>query len=90
MKKREEQLEQLRRDMGEVAMDSSHATVAADAEPGPSALILTRGIADEEDQEVDSDTDDLDHQKAEVQSEEPSFRRYLEERKRRNQTAATE
>ncbi|XP_078391156.1 GPN-loop GTPase 1 [Cetorhinus maximus] len=92
MKKREEQLEQLRRDMGDVAMDSSHIHASVDAEgdvePGPSALILTRGIADEHDEEVDSDTDDLDHHKAEEQSEEPAFRRYLEQRKCRNHTAA--
>ncbi|XP_059504784.1 GPN-loop GTPase 1 isoform X1 [Stegostoma tigrinum] len=88
MRKKEEQLEQLRRDMGDVAMDSSHVHAHVDeqrdVEEGPSALILTRGIVDEEDEEVDSDTDDLDHQKAEEQSEEPAFRRYLEQRKRKN------
>ncbi|GCC18787.1 hypothetical protein chiPu_0022388, partial [Chiloscyllium punctatum] len=56
-----------------------------DVEAGPSALILTRGIL-EEDEEVDSDTDDLDHQKAEEQSEEPAFQRYLEQRKRKSST----
>ncbi|XP_067883673.1 GPN-loop GTPase 1 isoform X2 [Heterodontus francisci] len=94
VKKREEQLEQLRKDMGDVAMDSSHVHASVDmerdVEPGPSALILTRGITDEEDEEVDSDTDDLDHQKAEDQSEEPAFRRYLEKRKCRKHTAANE
>ncbi|XP_060686696.1 GPN-loop GTPase 1 [Hemiscyllium ocellatum] len=93
VKKKEEQLEQLRRDMGDVAVDSSHvhANVAdqRDVEAGPSALILTRGILDEEDEEVDSDTDDLDHQKAEEQSEEPAFQRYLEQRKRKSSSTTT-
>ncbi|XP_072436268.1 GPN-loop GTPase 1 isoform X2 [Chiloscyllium punctatum] len=89
VKKKEEQLEQLRRDMGDVAVDSSHVHANVndqhDVEAGPSALILTRGIL-EEDEEVDSDTDDLDHQKAEEQSEEPAFQRYLEQRKRKSST----
>ncbi|XP_067837751.1 GPN-loop GTPase 1-like, partial [Heptranchias perlo] len=94
VKKREEQLEQLRTDMGSVAVDSSHIRVsgnpAGDVEPSSSGLILTRGIADEEDEEVESDTDDLDHQKTEESNEEPAFRRYLEQRKCRNQTPADE
>ncbi|XP_051868726.1 GPN-loop GTPase 1 [Pristis pectinata] len=92
-KKREEQLELLRRDMGDVAMDSSHVAAnytERDVEPGPSGLILTRGIIEEEDEEVDSDTDDLDYQKAEEQREEPAFKRYLEQRKRRNHPAVKE
>ncbi|XP_043551136.1 GPN-loop GTPase 1 [Chiloscyllium plagiosum] len=93
VKKKEEQLEQLRRDMGDVAVDSSHVHANVDdqydVEAGPSALILTRGILDEEDEEVDSDTDDLDHQKAEEQSEEPAFQRYLEQRKRKSSTTTT-
>ncbi|XP_072123065.1 GPN-loop GTPase 1-like [Mobula birostris] len=93
MKKREDQLEQLRKDMGDIAMDSSliPANYAEhEVDPGPSGLILTRGIADEEDEEVDSDTDDLDYQKVEEQSEEPAFQRYLEQRKLRNLPVAKE
>ncbi|XP_062911434.1 GPN-loop GTPase 1 isoform X1 [Mobula hypostoma] len=94
VKKREDQLEQLRKDMGDIAMDSSPIPANSDAEhevdPGPSGLILTRGIADEEDEEVDSDTDDLDYQKVEEQSEEPAFQRYLEQRKLRNLPVAKE
>ncbi|XP_072906453.1 GPN-loop GTPase 1-like isoform X2 [Hemitrygon akajei] len=92
-KKREDQLEQLRKDMGEIAMDSSPIPAndeEHEVDLGPSGLILTRGIADEEDEEVDSDTDDLDYQKVEEQSEEPAFQRYLEHRKQRNLPVAKE
>lgn len=35
---------------------------AAEAASGPSALILTRGTLEEEEEAVESDTDDVDHQ----------------------------
>ncbi|XP_069786700.1 GPN-loop GTPase 1 isoform X2 [Narcine bancroftii] len=92
-KKREEQLEHLQRDMGDFAMDTSSIPAKdteQEMEPGPSSLILTRGIVDEEDDEVDSDTDDTDYRKAEEQEEEPAFQRYLEQRKRTNHLAVKE
>ncbi|RXM28059.1 GPN-loop GTPase 1 [Acipenser ruthenus] len=59
-KKQEEQLERLRNDMGAVAMETTAPPDCTETE-GPSDFILTRGNLDEEDEEIDSDTDDIDH-----------------------------
>uniref|UniRef100_V9KZK7 GPN-loop GTPase n=1 Tax=Callorhinchus milii TaxID=7868 RepID=V9KZK7_CALMI len=87
-KERAEQLERLHSDLRNVAVDSRTLHTSdgnvSDAEPGPSGLILTRGIADPED-DSNSDTDTDDHQKTEESREEPAFHSYLEERKRRLQ-----
>uniref|UniRef100_A0AAR2IZE5 GPN-loop GTPase n=1 Tax=Pygocentrus nattereri TaxID=42514 RepID=A0AAR2IZE5_PYGNA len=56
-KKQQEQLERLRKDMGEVSMETPV--------DGPSDLIFTRGnpeVDEEEEEEMGSDTDDIDHQ----------------------------
>eukprot|EP00062_Callorhinchus_milii_P027174 gi/632990160/ref/XP_007884035.1/ PREDICTED: GPN-loop GTPase 1 [Callorhinchus milii] len=64
-KERAEQLERLHSDLRNVAVDSRTLHTSdgnvSDAEPGPSGLILTRGIADPED-DSNSDTDTDDHQ----------------------------
>uniref|UniRef100_A0AAY4A684 GPN-loop GTPase n=1 Tax=Denticeps clupeoides TaxID=299321 RepID=A0AAY4A684_9TELE len=57
-KKQQEQLQRLQKDMGAVPMETP--APAADLS-GPSDLIFTRGNPDEADEEVDSDTDDIDH-----------------------------
>ncbi|XP_032880995.1 GPN-loop GTPase 1 isoform X1 [Amblyraja radiata] len=94
MRNREEQLERLRRDMGDVSMDSDHQSPSADregeVEAGPSGLIMSRGAGDELQEEVDSDTDDLDYQKAEERIEEPAFHRYLQQKRHGNQLATKE
>ncbi|MGH0170329.1 UNVERIFIED_CONTAM: hypothetical protein FKN15_060366 [Acipenser sinensis] len=48
---------------------------------GPSDFILTRGNLDEEDEEIDSDTDDIDHNITEESKEAPAFQIFLKERK---------
>uniref|UniRef100_A0A6Q2XZ77 GPN-loop GTPase n=1 Tax=Esox lucius TaxID=8010 RepID=A0A6Q2XZ77_ESOLU len=58
-RKQQEQMEHLQKDMGSVTMTTTLPT--ADV-PGRSDLIFNRGNPDEEEEEqVDSDTDDIDH-----------------------------
>uniref|UniRef100_J3S5I4 GPN-loop GTPase n=1 Tax=Crotalus adamanteus TaxID=8729 RepID=J3S5I4_CROAD len=82
----EEQLKNLQRDMGPVAMENSPAVSGSMAESslGPSELILTRGTLDPEEEEEeaqDSDTDDIDHKVTEESHEEPAFQNFLQEAK---------
>ncbi|XP_062863568.1 GPN-loop GTPase 1 [Trichomycterus rosablanca] len=80
-RKQQEQLERLRRDMGEVSMETGVKTGVPDL-LGPSDLILTRGNPDEEEEEeMDSDTDDIDHQVTEESKEGVAFGNFLNERK---------
>ncbi|KAK1171382.1 GPN-loop GTPase 1 isoform X1 [Acipenser oxyrinchus oxyrinchus] len=79
-KKQEEQLERLRNDMGAVAMETTAPPGCTETE-GPSDFILTRGNLDEEDEEIDSDTDDIDHNITEESKEAPAFQIFLKERK---------
>ncbi|KAK6489612.1 GPN-loop GTPase 1 isoform X1 [Huso huso] len=79
-KKQEEQLERLRNDMGAVAMETTAPPDCTETE-GPSDFILTRGNLDEEDEEIDSDTDDIDHNITEESKEAPAFQIFLKERK---------
>ncbi|XP_064411142.1 GPN-loop GTPase 1 [Latimeria chalumnae] len=80
-RKQEEQLERLRKDMDAVAMDNSSVTGSGDSPLGPCDLILTRGTLDEDNEEVESDTGDIDHQETEESREEPAFSNFLQERK---------
>ncbi|XP_015670287.1 GPN-loop GTPase 1 [Protobothrops mucrosquamatus] len=81
----EEQLKNLQRDMGPVAMENSPAVSGSVAESslGSSELILTRGTLDPEEEEEaqDSDTDDIDHKVTEESHEEPAFQNFLQEAK---------
>ncbi|KAM9466654.1 GPN-loop GTPase 1 [Clarias gariepinus] len=77
-KKQQEQLERLQKDMGEVSMETSVQPDVPDLS-GPSDLIFTRGNPDEED--MDSDTDDIDHHATEESKEATSFGNFLKERK---------
>ncbi|XP_030581052.1 GPN-loop GTPase 1 [Archocentrus centrarchus] len=80
-KKQQEQLERLRKDLGAVDMTSTPSTEEADI-AGPSDLLMTRGNPDEEDEEeVDSDTDDIDHSVTEESKESEAFGNFLKERK---------
>lgn len=79
--KQKEQLERLHKDLGPVAVNVSQPADLDDDHPGPSDLILNRGNLDEEDEEIDSDTDDIDHTLVEQSKEEPAFHSFLEERK---------
>ncbi|XP_043918311.1 GPN-loop GTPase 1 [Protopterus annectens] len=79
--KQEEQLKRLHKDLGPIAVSTSHPADLDDEHPGPSDLILNRGNFDEEDEEIDSDTDDIDHTLVEQSKEEPAFRHFLEEKK---------
>ncbi|KAM9636019.1 GPN-loop GTPase 1 isoform 1-T1 [Trichechus inunguis] len=74
-----EQLERLRKDMGSVALDTGTATDSLSPVLDSSDLILTRGTLDEEDEEVDSDTDDIDHRVTEESHEEPAFQNFMQE-----------
>ncbi|KAL8184161.1 UNVERIFIED_CONTAM: GPN-loop GTPase 1 [Gekko kuhli] len=80
-----EQLDRLQQDMGTVPMENSPAGSgsAAEAASGPSALILTRGTLEDEDEALESDTDDVDHQVTEESHEEPAFKNFLQEAKQR-------
>ncbi|XP_060107403.1 GPN-loop GTPase 1 [Heteronotia binoei] len=80
-----EQLDRLQQDMGPVPMENSPAGSgsAVEAASGPSALILTRGTLEDEDEAPESDTDDVDHQVTEESHEEPAFRNFLQEAKQR-------
>ncbi|XP_066483062.1 GPN-loop GTPase 1 [Tiliqua scincoides] len=81
----QEQLERLQRDMGTFAPENSPAGPGAMPESahGPSALILTRGALEEEEEDPESDTDDIDHDVTEGSHEEPAFRNFLQEAKQR-------
>ncbi|XP_031606759.1 GPN-loop GTPase 1 [Oreochromis aureus] len=79
-KKQQEQLERLRKDLGAVDMTNTPSTDEADI-AGPSDLIMTRGNPDEEDEEaVDSDTDDIDHAMTQESKETEAFGNFLKER----------
>ncbi|XP_060789792.1 GPN-loop GTPase 1 [Neoarius graeffei] len=79
-KKQQEQLERLRKDMGEVSMEMGVQPEVPDLS-GPSDLIFTRGNPDEDEEDMDSDTDDIDHHATEESKEDTSFRNFLTERK---------
>ncbi|KAJ6661263.1 hypothetical protein lerEdw1_015400 [Lerista edwardsae] len=82
----QEQLERLQRDMDTVALENNPAGPGSMSESvhGPSALILTRGAMEEEEEEgPESDTDDIDHEVTEGRHEEPAFHNFLQEAKLR-------
>ncbi|XP_022520494.2 GPN-loop GTPase 1 [Astyanax mexicanus] len=80
-KKQQEQLERLRKDMGEVSMETAVEPEASGIS-GPSDLIFNRGNPEEEEEEeMDSDTDDIDHQVTEESKEGVAFGNFLKERK---------
>uniref|UniRef100_A0A673MFB3 GPN-loop GTPase n=1 Tax=Sinocyclocheilus rhinocerous TaxID=307959 RepID=A0A673MFB3_9TELE len=78
--KQQEQLERLRKDMGAVSMETAVPTEAPDL-GGPSDLIFTRGNPDEAEEDIDSDTDDIDHTVTEESKEAGAFSSFLKERK---------
>ncbi|KAB5562666.1 hypothetical protein PHYPO_G00020520 [Pangasianodon hypophthalmus] len=80
-KKQQEQLERLRKDMGEVSMETGVQPDVPDLS-GPSDLIFTRGNPDEEEEDMDSDTDDIDHHATEESKEVTSFGNFLKDRKK--------
>ncbi|KAK3563673.1 hypothetical protein QTP86_034100 [Hemibagrus guttatus] len=87
-KKQQEQLEHLRKDMGEVSMETSVQPDVPDLS-GPSDLIFNRGNLDEDDEDTDSSTDDIDHHgnvnmdsTTEESKEATSFSTFLKERKK--------
>nr|XP_060640084.1 GPN-loop GTPase 1 [Anolis sagrei ordinatus] len=94
-RRQQEQLERLQRDMaspvdvaaeGGPALPGSGPAAAELSSAGPSGLIMTRGTLEEgEDEEegLDSDTDDIDHEASEGSHEEPAFRNFLQEAKQR-------
>ncbi|XP_067310762.1 GPN-loop GTPase 1 [Pseudorasbora parva] len=77
--KQQEQLERLRKDMGAVPMETA-ASTAPDL-GGPSDLIFNRGNPDEAEEDVDSDTDDIDHTVTEESKEAGAFGTFLKERR---------
>uniref|UniRef100_A0A1A8KK41 GPN-loop GTPase n=1 Tax=Nothobranchius kuhntae TaxID=321403 RepID=A0A1A8KK41_NOTKU len=79
-RKQQEQLERLRKDLGAVNMTSAPSSEEADL-TGPSDLIMTRGNLDDDQEEVDSDTDDIDHSVTEESKENDAFGNFLKERK---------
>lgn len=81
----QEQLERLHRDMDTCTLENSSAGTGSMSESahGPSALILTRGALEEEEDSPESDTDDIDHEVAEGSHEEPAFHNFLQEAKQR-------
>ncbi|KAM4602636.1 GPN-loop GTPase 1 [Polymixia lowei] len=79
-RKQQEQLDQLRKDMGAVNMQKTPPTEDAGV-AGPSDLIFNRGNPDDVEEEVDSDTDDIDHDVTEESKEGDSFGNFLKERK---------
>lgn len=78
--KQQEQLERLRKDMGAVSMETAVPTEAPDLS-GPSDLIFNRGNPDEAEEDIDSDTDDIDHTVTEESKEAGAFSNFLKERK---------
>ncbi|XP_062302405.1 GPN-loop GTPase 1 [Osmerus eperlanus] len=79
-RKQQEQLEKLQKDMGAVSIQTIPQTGSAYV-AGPSDLIFMRGNPDDVEEEVDSDTDDIDHAVIEESKEEPAFGNFLKERK---------
>ncbi|KAL0969689.1 hypothetical protein UPYG_G00230900 [Umbra pygmaea] len=80
-RKQQEQMEHLRKDMGSVTMKAPPDIENPDM-AGRSDLIFNRGNPDEEDEdEVDSDTDDIDHNLTEESKENEAFGNFLKERK---------
>nr|XP_057944391.1 GPN-loop GTPase 1 [Doryrhamphus excisus] len=78
--KQQEQLERLRKDLGAVDMSTSVSEKVEVA--GPSDLIMTRGARDSDDDNgMDSDTDDIDHSQAEESKEKNAFGNFLQERR---------
>uniref|UniRef100_A0A7N6AXC5 GPN-loop GTPase n=1 Tax=Anabas testudineus TaxID=64144 RepID=A0A7N6AXC5_ANATE len=78
-KKQQQQLERLRKDLGALInfLFTEDPNIA-----GPSDLIMTRGNLDDgEEEEVDSDTDDIDHSVTEESKEHEAFGNFLKERK---------
>ncbi|KAK1793092.1 hypothetical protein P4O66_011505, partial [Electrophorus voltai] len=59
-KKQQEEMQRLHKDMGEVSMETAMHPEAPDM-GGASNLIFTRGNPEEDEEEIDSDTDDIDH-----------------------------
>ncbi|XP_048046843.1 GPN-loop GTPase 1 [Megalobrama amblycephala] len=78
--KQQEQLERLRKDMGAVPMETAVPTEAQDL-GGPSNLIFNRGNPDEVEEDIDSDTDDIDHTVTEESKEAGAFGNFLKERR---------
>ncbi|KAF3686170.1 GPN-loop GTPase 1 [Channa argus] len=78
-KKQQQQLERLRKDLGAVDITKTPSTEDTDI-AGPSDLIMTRGNLDEE-EDVDSDTDDIDHTVTEESKECDAFGNFLKQRK---------
>ncbi|XP_029977991.1 GPN-loop GTPase 1 [Sphaeramia orbicularis] len=93
-RKQQQQLERLRKDLGAVDMTTTPSTEEVDV-AGPSDLIMTRGNRDDEgeEEELDSDTDDIDHNVTEESKETDAFRNFLKDRKElvhvRNQKGST-
>ncbi|XP_056134685.1 GPN-loop GTPase 1 isoform X1 [Lampris incognitus] len=79
-KKQQEQLDRLRKDMGAVNMQATPSAEEANV-AGPSSFILTRGNTDDWEEEVDSDTDDIDHNVTEESKEHDAFGNFLKERR---------
>ncbi|XP_069031289.1 GPN-loop GTPase 1 [Embiotoca jacksoni] len=79
--KQQQQLERLRKDLGAVTMTTAAFPEEADI-AGPSDLIMMRGNPDDaEEDEVHSDTDDIDHKVTEESKESDAFGNFLKERK---------
>uniref|UniRef100_A0A672PEN9 GPN-loop GTPase n=1 Tax=Sinocyclocheilus grahami TaxID=75366 RepID=A0A672PEN9_SINGR len=78
--KQQEQLERLRKDMGAVPMETAVPTDAP-ALGGPSDLIFTCGNSGEAEEDIDSDTDDIDHTVIEESKEAGAFKSFLKERR---------
>ncbi|KAM4593317.1 GPN-loop GTPase 1 isoform 2-T2 [Odontesthes bonariensis] len=79
-RKQQEQLERLRKDLGAVKMTSAPPEEADIA--GPSDFIMNRGnLEEDEEDEVDSDTDDIDHSATEESKERDAFGNFLKARK---------
>uniref|UniRef100_A0AAY4A5J2 GPN-loop GTPase n=1 Tax=Denticeps clupeoides TaxID=299321 RepID=A0AAY4A5J2_9TELE len=83
-KKQQEQLQRLQKDMGAVPMETPAPAAGPSDLSGPSDLIFTRGNPDEADEEVDSDTDDIDHNTTEDSKETDAFKNFLKERRKHN------
>ncbi|XP_061482001.1 GPN-loop GTPase 1 isoform X2 [Rhineura floridana] len=86
--RQQEQLVRLQRDMAPLAAESALPGSGSTAESsvGPSALILTRGTVEEEEEQEgghESDSDDVDHKVTEERHEEPAFQNFLQEAKLR-------
>ncbi|XP_017282583.1 GPN-loop GTPase 1 [Kryptolebias marmoratus] len=78
-KKQQEQMERLRKDLGAVNMVPPPTSEEADV-AGPSDLIITHSNPND-DESVDSDTDDIDHSATEESKENNAFGNFLKERK---------